>query len=192
MRWASVPTYLSWQRVSSVPYLNNMFLAGLLLGGPLHWAASQIHGKLRLRLVTAKLLKSMVGKWHQSWFSNIRTKCGGVLLFLEDFSVKRRVGSSWKQGIVIQNSFPKCSLWFVDKYCCQRFHIFKWRKPLFGTHTSVTTALVLWYRGGKNTVNSCCYSCYGDKQMLSPGNISHLDYIHAGFPYCLGTRDFNT
>lgn len=36
-------------------YLNDMFLAGLVLGGPLHRPPSQVHSELRLRLVAAKL-----------------------------------------------------------------------------------------------------------------------------------------
>lgn len=39
-------------------YLDDMFLAGLVLGGPVHRPPSQINCELGLRLVAAKLLKS--------------------------------------------------------------------------------------------------------------------------------------
>lgn len=37
------------------PYLDDMLLAGLVLGGPLHRAALQVHGELRLGLAASKL-----------------------------------------------------------------------------------------------------------------------------------------
>lgn len=40
-----------------VQYLNDVLLARLVLGGPLHRPPSQIDSELRLRLVAAKLLE---------------------------------------------------------------------------------------------------------------------------------------
>lgn len=37
-------------------YLDDVLLAGLLLGGPLHQAAAEVYGELRFGLVAAKLL----------------------------------------------------------------------------------------------------------------------------------------
>ena len=148
-------------------YLDDVFLAGLVLGGPIHRPPSQINRELGLGLVAAKLLKSR--KRYESmsdteviWRGHVSRKTvmnRGDMFTLYTRNQRKSLFSKCPVTIWYLKSCPASS----SSLKAQALNLLQcsWEQ---GSHSyrlwNLFSKLFMskWYKKSKNTVSFCCWS----------------------------------